>query len=156
MKNLNYFNLLKFALVIVGVGASFLLFSGPSVTDGPAAIAEYRESAEMGFAIWFTIGLLIFAVAVVVGFFIWSLIIQPKKTIISIIGLVVCFVVYVVFISIGTSDTVQTLALRGDKIPQGAVDTTSAGIYTVGVCLIVGFIVIAIGPFIGRYRSYRK
>ncbi len=156
MKNLNYFNLLKFALVIVGVGASFLLFSGPAVTDGPAALAEYRESAEMSFAIWFTIGLLVFAVAVVVGFFIWSLIIQPKKTIISIIGLVVCFVVYMVFIIIGTSDTVKTLALRGDKIPQGAVDTTSAGIYTVGVCLIVGFIVIAIGPFIGRYRSYRK
>jgi len=156
MKNLNYLNLIKFALVTVGVAASFLLFNGPSVTAGPAAIAEYRESAEMDFAIWFTIGLLIFAMAVVIGFFAWSLILQPKKTIISIIGLVVCFIVYVVFMGIGTTDTVQTLALKGDKISQGVVDTTSAGIYTIAFCLVVGFIVIIIGPFLGRYRSYKK
>jgi len=156
MKNLNYLNLIKFALVTVGVGASFLLFNGPSVTAGPAAIAEYRESAEMDFAIWFTIGLLIFAMAVVIGFFAWSLILQPKKTIISIIGLVVCFIVYVVFMGIGTTDTVQTLALKGDKISQGVVDTTSAGIYTIAFCLVVGFIVIIIGPLLGRYRSYKK
>jgi len=156
MKNLNFINILKFALVIIGVGSSFLLFNGPAVTQGPAAIAEFRESAEMDFAIWFTIGLLIFAMAVVVGFFIWSLIIQPKKTIISIIGLVVCFLVYLVFMGIGTTDTVQSLALKGNTISQGVVDTTSAGIYTIAFCLIVGFVVILIGPFLGRYRSYKK
>jgi len=69
MKNLNFINIFKFALVIIGVGSSFLLFNGPAVTQGPAALAEFRESAEMDFAIWFTIGLLIFAMAVVVGFF---------------------------------------------------------------------------------------
>ncbi|MBM3454521.1 MAG: hypothetical protein FJX80_05160 [Bacteroidetes bacterium] len=156
MKNLNYINLLKFSLVIVGVGASFFLFNGPSVTEGEAAMAEFRESLEMDVAIWFTIGLMIFAISIVVAFFIWSLIIQPKKTILSIIGLAVCFLVYGIFMGIGTSDNVQSLALKGDKISQGVVNTTSAGIYTIIFCLVVGFLVILIGPFFGRYRNYKK
>jgi hypothetical protein len=156
MKNLNYYNIIKFVLVIIGVASSFLLFKGPAVTQGPAAIAEFRESAEMDFAIWFTIGLLILAVLIVVVFFFYSLIIQPKKTVLSIIGLLVCFIIYMGFSLMGTSDNVQSLALKGDKISQGVVDTTSAGIYTIGFCLVAGFIVILAGPFMGRYRSYKK
>lgn len=156
MKNLNYFNVLKFALVIIGVASCFLLFKGPSVAQGPAAIAEFRDSAEMSFAIWFTIGILALAVFVVVAFFLWALILQPKKTILSIIGLIVCFVIYSAFSLIGTSDNVQSLALKGDKISQGVVDTTSAGIYTIAFCLIAGFVVILAGPIMGRYRSFKK
>ena len=156
MKDLNIFALLKFALVAIGVGACLLLFSGPAVTEGPAAIEKFRESSQMNFAIWFTIGILIFGIAVVVGFFIWSIVIQPKKTLMSIIGLLVCVVVYSLFSALGTSDTIESLALKGDKVTQGMVNTTSAGIYTIAFCLIAGFIVIIFSPLLGRYRSYKK
>lgn len=156
MKNLNYINILKFALVLIGVGSSLFLFLGPSATESVAVRLEFSESLEMNVAIWYSIGLLVFAMLIVVGFFVWSLIIQPKKTLISIIGLIVCFIVYFIFLGIGTSDTAQTLSLKESTISQGIVNTTSAGIFTIIFCTIVGFLVILIGPFFGRYRNYRK
>ena len=54
----------RYALVLIGVGLSILLFSGPTVADGKAAMTEFRESGSMT-AIYYTlfiIGIAIFAV----------------------------------------------------------------------------------------------
>ena len=37
----------RYVLVLIGVGLSILLFSGPTVADGKAAMTEFRESGSM-------------------------------------------------------------------------------------------------------------
>jgi hypothetical protein len=151
-KNINVLMLVRFLLVIVGVGSSFLLFNGPSVADGKAAVAEYRESGELGFVINYTIGLICLGILVIIGFFAYSLVIQPKKTIFSIFGLIVSMLVFFLIFAIGTSDSQESLALRM-QTGQSSINLASAGIYTIGLCLLVGFFAIILGPLMGRYRK---
>lgn len=37
----------RYALVLIGVGLSIMLFGGPTVADGKAAMTEFRESGKM-------------------------------------------------------------------------------------------------------------
>lgn len=152
-KNLNLLlRIFHYTLIIVGVGLSLLLFSGPAVTDSKDVLEKFRESTEMNAAIYFLLFIIILGILIILGFFAMQLIISPKKTILSIIGIVVSLLIYLIFFIFGTTDTTDTLALR-NPVSDGVVLTTTAGIYTIGVCLIVGLIVIIAGPFMGRLRK---
>jgi len=145
-------NIFRYALVIVGVGLSFMLFTGPSVTDGKEAMETFREGSKMNGAIYFTLFILALAVVFVLGFFLFQLVTSPKKTIMAIIGIVISILVYVVFYFKGTTDTNETLALR-NPVTDGVIQNTTAGLYTVGIALFVGILVIVAGPLMGRYRK---
>lgn len=152
-KNLNLLlRIFHYTLIIVGVGLSLLLFSGPAVTDSKDVLEKFRESIEMNAAIYFLLFIIILGILIILGFFAMQLIISPKKTILSIIGIVVSLVIYLIFFILGTTDTTDTLALR-NPVSDGVVLTTTAGLYTIGVSLIVGLIVIIAGPFMGRLRK---
>ena len=143
----------QYLSIAVGVILSILiLISGPAVTDGKEAIEKFRESTEMSAAIYFMLFILFAGGAMVIGFFIFQIIQSPKRTILSIIGIVFSLVVYMIFYLLGTSDTTDTLALR-NPVSDGVVLTTTAGLYTIGVVLFVGFAVIIAGPFMGRLRK---
>ena len=143
----------QYLSIAVGVVLSILiLMSGPSVADGKEAIEKFRESAEMNAAIYFILFILLTGVAMVIGFFIFQIIQSPKRTILSIIGIVLSLIVYMIFYLLGTSDTKDTLALR-NPVSDGVVLTTTAGLYTVGILLFVGLVVIIAGPFMGRLRK---
>jgi amino acid transporter len=145
-------NAVKIALVVIGVGASLLLFNGPNVTAGTEAVEKFRDGAEMSTAIFFTIALLIVSIAIVILFFGVQLISNPKRTLLSIIGIVAALLIYVIFFAAGTTDTTDTLLLK-NPVDQGTVTTTTAGIYTVIIGLIAGVLVIVLGPFMGRFRK---
>ena len=152
-KNLNLLlRIFHYTLIIVGVGLSLLLFSGPAVTDSKEVLEKFRESTEMNAAIYFLLFIIILGILIILGFFVMQLIISPKRTILSIIGIVVSLVIYLIFFILGTKDTTDTLALR-NPVSDGVVLTTTAGLYTIGVSLIVGLIVIIAGPFMGRLRK---
>lgn len=152
-KNLNLFlRIFHYTLIIVGVGLSLLLFSGPAVTDSKDVLEKFRESTEMNAAIYFLLFIVILGIFIILAFFALQLIISPKKTILSIIGIVVSLVIYLIFFVSGTTDTTDTLALR-NPVSDGVVLTTTAGLYTIGVSLLVGLIVIIAGPFMGRLRK---
>ena len=143
----------QYLSIAVGVVLSILiLMSGPSVADGKEAIEKFRESAEMNAAIYFILFILLTGGAMVIGFFILQIIQSPKRTILSIIGIVLSLIVYMIFYLLGTSDTKDTLALR-NPVSDGVVLTTTAGLYTVGILLFVGLVVIIAGPFMGRLRK---
>ena len=143
----------QYLSIAVGVVLSILiLMSGPSVADGKEAIEKFRESAEMNAAIYFILFILLTGGAMVIGFFILQIIQSPKRTILSIIGIVLSFIVYMLFYLLGTSDTTDTLALR-NPVSDGVVLTTTAGLYTIGILLFVGLVVIIAGPFMGRLRK---
>ena len=142
----------QYLSIAIGVILSVLiLISGP-VTDGKEALEKFRESAEMNAAIYFMLFILFAGGAMVIGFFIFQIIQSPKRTILSIIGIVISLVVYMIFYLLGTTDTTDTLALR-NPVSDGVVLTTTAGLYTIGVTLLVGFVVIIAGPFMGRLRK---
>lgn len=145
-------NLVRIALVVIGVGVSLSLFFGPNVNAGTEAVEEFRDGAQMSTAIIYTIALLLASVALVLLFFGVQLISNPKKTILSIIGIVAALGLYLIFVAAGTTDTTDTLLLK-NPVEQGTVNTTTAGIYTVLIGLVAGVLVIVLGPFMGRLRK---
>jgi len=145
-------NAFRIVLVVIGVGLSLMLFTGPGVTDGKDVIEAFRESAKMNAAIYFTFFIMIVAVVFVLGFFLLQLVVNPKKTIMAIIGIVISIIVYVIFYFGGTTDSNESLAIR-NKVSDGVILTTTAGLYTVGILLVVGVLVVIAGPLMGRYRK---
>ena len=141
----------RYALVLIGVGLSVMLFSGPTVADGKAAMTEFRESGSMS-AIYYTLFIIVTAVVAVLGFFMYQIAMQPKKTLLSIVGIVVAFFIYFVMYFSGSSDTMKSLALRHEA-SDSVIAATSAGVYTIGICLAVGVLVVVFGPLMGRYRK---
>jgi hypothetical protein len=91
-------------------------------------------------------------VALVLLFFFVQLITNPKRTVISIFGILLFVGVYLVISLIGTVDTNETLALR-NPVSLGVINTTSAGIYTILIGMFAGLLVVILGPLMGRYRK---
>jgi len=141
----------RYSLVLIGVGLSILLFSGPTVADGMAKMAEFRKSSKM-IGVDYTLIIIGMAIVSVLGFFVYQLIQQPKKTITAIIGIVISLVIYFGFFIAGSSDTNATLQLR-HGVSDGVISTATAGIYTIGICLIAGVLAVVFGPLMGRYRK---
>jgi cyanate permease len=77
---------------------------------------------------------------------------NPKKTIISIIGLIIALGIYLIFFAMGTSDTSDSLLLK-NPVDKSTVVTTTAGLFTVLLGLGIGVIVILAGPLMGRFRK---
>lgn len=145
-------NIVRIALVVIGVGASLSLFLGPNVNDGTEAVAAFRDGAQLSTAVMFTIAVLLATVALIFVFFFMQLATNTKKTVMSIIGILAALVIYLIFFAGGTSDTSETLLLK-NPVDDGTVATTTAGLYTVLVGFAVGILVIILGPFMGRFRK---
>jgi tetrahydromethanopterin S-methyltransferase subunit F len=146
-------NALKFSIAIVGVVLSLFLFNAPNVVAGTEAVETYRDgSVIFSSAIWFTIIIFFALCAFVLLFFFVQLISNPKRTVISILGILIFLGIYLVISLMGTTDTNETLALR-NQVSPGVINTTSAGIYTIIIGMFAGLLVVILGPFMGRYRK---
>ena len=145
-------SIISYILIAIGVVSSLLVIGGPNVTAGKEVLEKFRESTEMSLAINYMIFILIAGIALVIIFFVFQLATQPKKTLVSILGLIVAAIIYVIFLSAGTSDTSESLALK-NPVSVEVVKHTTAGLYTVGVSLVVGLLVIVAGPLMGRFRK---
>lgn len=146
-------NALKFSIAIVGVVLSLFLFNAPNVVAGTEAVETYRDgSVIFSSAIWFTIIIFFALCAFVLLFFFVQLISNPKRTVISILGILIFLGIYLVISLMGTTDTNETLALR-NQVSSGVINTTSAGIYTIIIGMFAGLLVVILGPFMGRYRK---
>jgi hypothetical protein len=145
-------NIIKFVLSGVGVLACILVINGPNTNAGSQVVEEFRDGFEMSFAILFTIAVIIACVAMIIIFFIIHFISQPKKTTLSIMGILVSFVVYMVFYIGGTSDTSKSLLLK-NEVSDGVVLTTTAGIYVIFVALAVAILAIIVLPIYNRFKK---
>ena len=147
-------NILKFGLVAVGVIACLLVITGPNMEATLEEQEAFREGGSLGLAINYTMLIIIASVAVVLFFFVLQLITNTKRTVMSIIGILVALVLYLIFWAIGTSDNYETLALTEDvMVEQGTIVTTTAGLYTALVGLFVGLLVWFLSPLMGRMRK---
>ena len=141
-------NIAKVAIAAIGVIACLFLFFGPNInTDTKDVIEKFRDGNIMNFAVYFFITIFLLCVALVFFFFGTQLVSNPKKTLLSIIGIVVAFVVFFVIYLIGSADSETTLGLsqKGVSASSSAVNLTTAGIWTVLLSLIVAVGVIIAG-----------
>ena len=108
----------------------------------------------MGFATSFTGIVFFLGVGLILLFFVVGLITNTKKTVKSIIGLVLALVVYLIFYMAGTTDTNESLNLAESvQVADGTIRATTAGLYTVLFGTILGIVLWIIGPFLGRLRK---
>lgn len=139
-------NILKVVLVAIGVVSCLLLFNGPDINGDPKEVEDFRDGARLGFASVFTGFIVFLGIGLILFFFVVQLISNPKKTILSILGLIAALVIYLVFWAAGTSDTNETLQLR-HPVDQATITATSAGLWTTLVALAVGLLAIISGFF---------
>lgn len=145
-------NILKFVLGGIGVLGCILVVNGPNTNAGSQAVEEFRESFEMSFTMLYTIIIILSSVGIILFFFAYHFIIQPKKTALSIMGILLSFITYIVFYLIGTSDTSNSLHLK-NEVSNGVVAATTAGIYTTFVAVIVAMLAIFLLPIYNRFKK---
>ena len=147
-------SILKVALVAIGVIASLFLFTGADMNSTVEDQEAFREGASLGFTVSFTSFLIIASIGLILLFFIVQLISNPKKTIMSIIGIVLSLVLYLVLLMAGTSDTNESLKLMEDvQVEQATIDATTAGLYVVLTLIIVALLAAVLAPLMGRLRK---
>ncbi len=154
-KKLNlYMSILKVALVAIGVIASLFLFGGADMNSTMEDQEAFREGASLSFTVGFTGFLIMASVGLILLFFVVQLITNPRKTIMSIIGIVVSLVLYLIFLMIGTSDTNESLRLLEDvQVDQGTIVSTTAGLYLVLTLIVVALLAAIFAPLMGRFRK---
>lgn len=149
-------NILKFTIAIIGaIACVWVLATSPGSDATEIAKKEYAATTQMSLAIYYTIIVIVFAIAVVLIFFFLQLITNTKKTVGSIIGIVVAALVYAILRMIGTTDTNASLGHVDDYIVSDAtLSATTAGLYTVIIGIVVAILLWFIGPFVlGKYRK---
>lgn len=137
-------NVIRYGLIALGVIACLLIIGAP-VTGSSTLdeIAAYRDGGSMSFAAMLTVLIIVACVALVALFFVTQLISNPKKTIMSIIGILIMFAVYFLIRIIGTSDGNESLALReANHVSQGVHNSAHAGVITAILTLVVGVVLI--------------
>ena len=154
-KKLNlYMSILKIALVAIGVIACLFLFGGADMNSSIEDQVSFRDGAKMGFSIGFTGFLLIAGVGLILLFFVVQLISNPKKTIMSIIGVVASLVLYLILLVAGTSDTNDSLKLVDDvQVAQGTIGSTTAGIYLVIILIVVAVAAAVAAPIMAMFKK---
>lgn len=154
-KKLNlYMSILKVTLVAIGVIATLFLFGGADMNSTLEDQEAFREGTSLSFSVGFTGFLIMSCIGLILLFFFVQLISNPKKTIMSIIGIVISLVLYLVFLMAGTSDTNETLGLMEDvQVDQSTIVSTSAGLYLVITLIVVALLAAVLAPFMGKYRK---
>ncbi len=154
-KKLNlYMSILKVTLVAIGVIASLFLFGGADMNSTIEEQEAFREGTSLSFSIGFTGFLIMSSLGLILIFFFVQLISNPKKTIMSIIGIVISLVLYLVFLMVGTTDTNESLKLLEDvQVEQSTIDSTTAGLYLVLTLIVVALLAAIFAPFMGRFRK---
>lgn len=143
MDNEKKLNILGLAIKII-IAVPALIFGFITMTSGVNAESDetvkqaFMESVAFSSVMNISFYAIIITVALVLIFFIISLIMRPLQAIKSILGIIVAAVVFFILYSVGTTDTVESLGVTGDITASAAtLDFTHAGIYTALIGLAV-------------------
>lgn len=146
----------KFALGILGLIACALVIVGPSGAGDieKEVVEKFRDGGSMAFAVGFTGFIMIACIALILIFFVVQLISNPKKTIISIAGIIAMLVLYLVLSMLGTSDVPEDLKLQvAQPVSQSTVNSTTAGLWTAIIAIGVTILAALLGPVVTRFRK---
>ena len=146
---------LKAVLIVVGLIACFaVIFSAPAPDATKAEITEYANGGQMSMVMYYTLFVVFAALALVLLFFVLQLVMSPKKTVMSIIGIIAAFLLFLIIKFAGTADTNESLLLDEKvHVSDGTLASTTAGIWTVIIVSAVGFLSWFILPLYVRFRK---
>lgn len=149
MQKLNlYLTILKIVLITVGVLSCIFLLGGPEPEGLPTEEFEaFRDGTTLAVATNFTGFIIFVGVALILLFFVVQLISNPKRTLLSIVGIVAALVIYLIILMSGTADTNETLQLRPEsQVDLKTIGATTAGLWTAMIGIIIGALAILAGP----------
>ena len=142
-----YLTILKVVLIATGVLSCIFLLGGPE-PEGLATeeFEAFRDGTELAVATNSTAFIIFVGVGLILLFFVVQLISNPKRTLISIAGIVAALVIYLVILMAGTADTNETLQLREEsQVDLSTINATTAGLWTAIVGISIGILAILAG-----------
>jgi hypothetical protein len=147
-------NILKIALGVLG--ALFVLLAVVKLpADLKSLTVEEQQAAlnnpQLSLVTNFTLFLVLLGAILIVVFFLFGLISDPKKTIRSVIGYLVAGVAFLIFYA-AAKGTVTPMAEKFG-IEQSTLKATEAGLYLTIFMVIVGFALMLVGPL---FRYIKK
>lgn len=148
--------LLKYVIGIIGlIACVWVLATSPGPDATEITKKDYADSAQMSLAIYYTIITIVAVVAVVLLFFLFQLVTNTKKTAMSIIGIIVALVFFLILWMMGSSDTEESLGLVG-RTNQKTINWVSAGIYTIIIGVVIGVLATRIGQIMSLMRYFQN
>ncbi len=146
--------ILKVSLAVIGGLICFFLFFGPNPDATEAEKEAFMNGPYMNLGVYYTGFIVLTGLAIVVLFFVMQLITTPKKTLMSIAGIVAALIIFMIFKLAGTSDTNESLQLAEDvHVSDGTLATTTAGIYTVIVAIAIAALGAILLPLYARIKK---
>lgn len=153
-KKLNIIGLaIKLLIAIPALILTFIVMTSNVNGDSDKlAIDEFMSNPAFSGSINIAMWSIFIAIGLVLLFFIFSLVTRPKEAIKSILGIIIAAIIFFIFYTLGTTDTVQSLHVQGDiSVTSGEMDFTHAGIYTTFILLAVAAIAAIFMGFIMRF-----
>lgn len=155
-KKMLMLNGIKIVLSVVGL---ILVFATMYALNGMGVFKDmtYDEknavlnNNNLGMMTSFVMLVVLLGAMLIVGFFIFSLMLDPKKAIKSVVGYLLAGVAFFIFYLIAKGTMIQVAFDKG--IEQSTVKATEAGIYLTIAMVVVGFVLILFG---GLFKYIKK
>lgn len=140
-------NVVKFVLAILGIVlVAWVIGSDPgsvselTVEEKEAFIAGGSMSGSMNYAL----GIILVGIILIVGFFIYSLMLDTKKALKSVLGYAFAGVAFLIFYMFAGGE--MTPVAMKDGIEEGTIKASEAGLYLAIFSIAVGFVAMLVSP----------
>lgn len=147
-------NVLKIALGLLG--ALFVLLAVFELPGDMKSLtleeqAATYENTKLGLMTNFVIFIVILGAILVVGFFLYGLVTDTKKTIKAVIGYLLAGLGFVVFYAVAKGTITPAAVKHG--VEASTIKITEAGLYLTLFMVVVGFALMLVGPL---FRYIKK
>lgn len=147
-------NILKIALGVLG--ALFVVLAVAELpSDFKALTVEERDATiinpKLVMMTNFTLFVILLGLILIVGFFLFGMVTNPKKTIKSVLGYLASGLAFFVFYAMAKGT--PTEASEKFDIAQSTIKATEAGLYLTIVMVVIGFALMLLGPL---FRYIKK
>ena len=140
-------NIIKFVLAILGVIlVAWVIGSDPgsiselTVEEKEAFIASGSMSGSMNYAL----GVILIGILLIVAFFVYSMMLDAKKALKSVIGYAIAGVAFLVFYMFAGGE--MTPVAMKDGVDVGTIKASEAGLYLAIFAICIGFLAMLISP----------
>jgi hypothetical protein len=157
-KKLNTLGLIiKVGISVIGIICCLLVIGIPNDQVEGSTVADVARNRD-GFALsattFFTFAIMAATLLVVLGFSLYSVITDFKRSMKSLIIVGGSIGLFLIMYLIGTSDNKASLRVQGDMVvTQGTVNFTHAGLIFLYIMMAIVVIVSLAAPLMGRMRK---
>lgn len=140
-------NVVKFVLAILGVVlVAWVIGSDPGAFNDLTMEQkeEFLNGGPMSGSMNYALGIILAGVILILGFFVYSLMLDAKKALKSVIGYALAAVLFFVFYGI-VGGEMTPVALK-DGIDESTVKASEAGLYLAIFAIAAGFLAMLISP----------